>query len=78
MELAMDITADDHWSSHWLHVGLLDEDLLGLLAQLLHLSLRQWFAFEKLGDLPVQISVIKPTFHLIFKYAETEDSPKPI
>lgn len=67
MELAVDIAADDDGSPDWLNVRLLKENLLGFLAELLDFGLWQWFAVEKLGDLLVQVSVIKPTFHLIFK-----------
>ncbi len=40
VELAVDIAADSDGTVHRLHVGLLDEDLLGLVAKVLQLNLR--------------------------------------
>jgi hypothetical protein len=41
VELAVDISANGHWRLHWLHVALLDQDLLHLLAQDSQLSFWQ-------------------------------------
>jgi hypothetical protein len=33
VELAVNVTTNGHWGAHWLHIALLDEDLLDLLTQ---------------------------------------------
>mmetsp|Transcript_6233 Transcript_6233/g.18937 ORF Transcript_6233/g.18937 Transcript_6233/m.18937 type:complete len:205 (-) Transcript_6233:40-654(-) len=55
VELAMNISADGHRSVHTLHVPLLDQDLLGLVAERLHLLLLDDLTAPQLFNLPIQI-----------------------
>ena len=41
MELSVDVSANSDWSLHWLHIALLDQDLLDLLAKDSQLSFWQ-------------------------------------
>lgn len=59
----MNIATHNDWRSHRLDIGLLEENLPGLVAELLDLGLGQRFTLEQLGDLPVQVPVVKATFH---------------
>jgi hypothetical protein len=57
VELAVDVAADGDGAPHRLHVPFLHEDGFGLLAERLHLRLREVLALAQLRDLPVQIPV---------------------
>lgn len=53
----MDVAADGDGATDGLHVPLLHEDGLGLLAEPLDLRLREVLALAQVRDLPVQIPV---------------------
>ena len=60
VKLAMNITADNDRSSHWLDVRVLYKNFFSLninfgylFAQLLDLLLRKWFARVQVLDLPI-------------------------
>lgn len=55
MELPMDVSAHGHRAVHWLHVGLLDEDLLHVFAEGLELVLGEVLALLHLRDPQIQI-----------------------
>ena len=59
MELTVNISANNNGSSDRLDVGLLHKNFLGLLAELLHLSLWQWLALKKLCNLTIEVTVVE-------------------
>jgi hypothetical protein len=66
VELAVDISADSDWASDWLDIALLGKDLLGLeinalnylLAEGLHLVLRDWLVIHQQLDLLVKLCYV--------------------
>lgn len=67
IELTMDITADGNWCSDWLHVALLDEDLLGFLTEGLDTILWKRAALEQFLNLRVEeLNIIKVHFSYYF------------
>jgi len=51
----VDVAADGDWAANWLHVGLLEEDLLGLLTQFAEVALVQALGLEKIGNALVDV-----------------------
>ena len=58
MELSVDIAADSHWGLNVLHVVLLREDLLGSVAQRLHLAFLNVLTSLQLLDPLVDIEAL--------------------
>ena len=54
VELAVDVAADSHRHAHLLHVRLVDQDLLRLVAEGFHLGLGEWLACQKIFNLQVE------------------------
>jgi len=54
VELPVDVSADCHRTPHLLHIALLRQDLLRLVAESFHFVLRNWLVVYQLFDLAVQ------------------------
>lgn len=55
----MDVTTDCHWGSDWLHIGLLQEDLLCFLTEVSQVLLVEAFGLQQVSYALVDVHLFQ-------------------